>query len=79
MEEMDQKPVKWYFSIPAMIAGYLIVGPFMLPMVWLHPRYSVKMKIALTVAVVILTVILGIVFARALQTIGNYYQLMTGL
>lgn len=47
--------VKWYFSTWAIIGAFLAAGPFALPLVWLHPRYSKATKIAFTVALLALT------------------------
>lgn len=53
--EPPPPPVPWYFSTAAIIIGLGTVGPFALPLVWFHPRYSMTAKIVITVVVGTLT------------------------
>ena len=48
--------VKWYFSTTTVIIAFLFVGPFALPLVWLHPRYKMATKIIVTIVVTGLTI-----------------------
>jgi hypothetical protein len=45
-------------STPAIIVALLTAGPFALPLVWAHPRYSRFIKTVVTVAVLAVTVAL---------------------
>ena len=47
---------KWYHGTGAVIASLVCLGPLALPMVWTNPRFNVKIKVTLTVAVAALTV-----------------------
>ncbi len=71
----DQKDPKWYFKTWSLVASFLCVGPFMLPLVWTNPRFSKKSKIIISVVVVIITIILTKFFVESLKTIGSYYQM----
>ena len=42
---------KWYFSTSVIVIALISVGPFALPLVWLHPLYSRVTKIILTIAI----------------------------
>ena len=48
---------KWYFATPTIVIAILCVGPFALPLVLFHPRYSMTTKIAVSILVVIVTVL----------------------
>jgi hypothetical protein len=48
----------WYYRNSSIFIGFLCVGPLVLPLVWLHPRYSWPMKIVITTLMVVLTWIL---------------------
>jgi len=65
---------KWYYKTPALIAAFVIIGPFALPFLWLNPRYSRNTKIVASVIVIILTIYLCIWTMDALKSINSYYQ-----
>lgn len=48
--------VKWYFSTASVVIAFLVVGPFALPLVWLHPRYKIATKIIVTIVIIGLTI-----------------------
>ena len=48
--------LKWYFTTPIIVIAILSIGPFALPLVWLHPRYSLVVKLAITVLTIAFTV-----------------------
>jgi len=56
LDRPRQPEIKWYFSTTAVVISLLCVGPFALPLVWLHPRYKTATKIIVTIAVIGLTV-----------------------
>jgi hypothetical protein len=47
---------KLYQSNGALLLAFLTVGPFAIPLVWINRRYSLGVKIALTIAMVAITV-----------------------
>ena len=72
---------KWYFSTFALVAGFLTIGPFALPLLWSNPRYGRNTKVIVTgvVAVLtVLTVVLGIMLVRAIRAISEYYGMVFG-
>lgn len=42
---------KWYFSNTAVVVSLLVLGPFALPQVWFHPKYTIVTKLIITVLV----------------------------
>lgn len=44
---------KWYFRNYTLIVGLLMLGPFVLPLVWLNPRFDKKLKIIISVVVTV--------------------------
>ncbi len=54
----DQSWTKWYHSRWAILLALALLGPFALPIVWSHPRYSVATKTVLTLLTLVLTVLL---------------------
>ena len=51
---MDPKP-KWYYSVPAVIVGLLLLGPFSFPILWKSNSFNLFWKILLTVLVLAMT------------------------
>jgi hypothetical protein len=51
-------PVQWYYKTGFILVMIAVVGPFALPMVWKHPRYSRTIKFWTTLGVLALTVAL---------------------
>ncbi|MCX5699653.1 MAG: hypothetical protein NTX01_08335 [Candidatus Omnitrophica bacterium] len=70
----NQNQPKWYFKTWSLVASFLCIGPFMLPLVWANPRFSKKSKIIITVGVLIITYVLTELLVKSLKTISSYYQ-----
>ncbi|RPJ35985.1 MAG: hypothetical protein EHM35_08895 [Planctomycetaceae bacterium] len=49
---------RWYHSRYAVMMSIATLGPFALPILWSNPRYTVRMKVTLTVLTLALTVLL---------------------
>jgi len=68
--EFLEKPTgakkKWYYSTSIVVIALFTLGPLALPLVWLNRRYSVIVKIIVSVAVITLSIIL------CYATIGIY-------
>jgi hypothetical protein len=75
--EFLNKPVgpktKWYFNTSTVVIAILCVGPFALPLVLFHPRYSLTTKIAVSILVVIVTVLcvyyIGHLFSNVMEQV----------
>ena len=61
---------KWYFSTRAVVFALLCLGPFALPLIWLHPRYKIATKLVTTV------IVIGITIGGFLYTMHLYRQLI---
>lgn len=71
---LDKKPqYKWYFKNMSLIITFFCVGPFVLPLIWFNPRFSNRVKLILTIIVIIVTYYIGVVFVNSLKTILQYY------
>ncbi len=77
-EFLDKKPQgKWYFRTQALVIAFLCAGPFVLPLVWLNPNLSRVKKIMITIVVLVITCILWGLTQRSLQSINQYYDLLS--
>ncbi len=68
------RKTKWYFRGSSLLVSFLLTGPFMLPLVWMHPTYSRLKKIVLSLIIIGLTFLLTAAAAAALKPLLKYYQ-----
>lgn len=72
----DNPQGKWYFKSTSLVIGFLLVGPFILPLIWINPGFTGRKKVILTVIVIILSGLLFIMAAGSLKyLVGSYQQL----
>ena len=79
MPEKDEK-VKWYLRpVSVVISLFFILGPFGLPLLYKSPQFSRRLKIILTVSVIIYTsylIFMSLEMARELyKTIKEYKEI----
>ncbi|MDD2679956.1 MAG: hypothetical protein PHO03_04080 [Candidatus Omnitrophica bacterium] len=72
MENKQQE--KWYFRTTSLVVGFLLVGPFVLPLVWSHPRFSKRKKIIISSVVIILSCLLFLAAAYPIKLLNDYYR-----
>lgn len=48
--------VKWYYTNSSIVFAFLLVGPFVLPLILLHPTYKPGTKIILTILIIGITI-----------------------
>ena len=67
---------RWYFKTSILVIAFLCIGPFALPLVWFNPRFSPKVKIIISIIIIILSYYLGLVVSDSLHSIARYYKLI---
>lgn len=76
-ETINRKPYdKWYYKTHVLVISFLCIGPFVLPLVWLNPRFSRKKKIVISIIISIVSYFLALLFVNSLKAINRYYQLI---
>lgn len=74
-EFLDKKPKeKWYYKTSTLAVSFLVIGPLMLPLVWLNPRLKRNSKIIISVIIIIVSYLLGIMLVDSIRKITSYYQ-----
>jgi hypothetical protein len=58
---------KWYHSTLAIVVAFCLVGPFVIPLVWKNPSYSMRTKIIIIAAMIVVTIIATIWFIQILR------------
>lgn len=77
--KQEAKPsVPWFFRNSTIIAGFLFIGPLVLPLVWFNRHYSPLKKLVITVVMLIFTWILVKMFMFSLGGLKEYYKMMQG-
>lgn len=75
-EFLQEKPKsKWYTRTTTIFVGFLLVGPFILPLVWAKPEYSLVKKVVVSAFILFVTLGLVIMTPVILQKILGEYQL----
>jgi len=70
--------MRWYHSKYAVAVSVATLGPFALPMVWSHPRYTIFTKVVLTTLILALTALLIYILAIVLaHLMGQIRQVLT--
>src|SRR3989338_4047014 len=72
------KKSPWYFKTSSLVMGFLFVGPFIIPLLWMNPNYSKAKKIALTGIMLLITFLLLKLVQSSFESISQYYQLIQG-
>ena len=73
---IDKPKDKWYFRTSVLIIAFLCIGPLVLPLVWFNPRFSTKVKIIISVIIVIITSCVAVSLLDSLKAINNYYKII---
>ena len=74
----DKPKSKWYLKTSTLIWGFLVTGPFVIPLVWVNPHFSLTKKIALTTVFVLITLALLKATVHAVVVLKQYYQMLQG-
>ena len=67
---------KWYFKTYWLVLLSLSIGPFMLPLIWMNPRFGQNQKIIISIIIITLTYFLGMIFMKSVFSLYKYYNLM---
>ena len=68
------KKSKWYFKSWSLLVSFCVAGPFMLPLVWFHPKMGRMAKIVWTIIILVLTFFMLRVLMGLLQQVKQSYD-----
>ena len=71
-------PEKWYFKTSTLVIAILSIGPLALPLAWFNPRFSLKAKVIISVATIVVTYASIILIQQSLKQITVSYQQIFG-
>lgn len=75
----QKKKVPFYLKPGWIVTAVLCIGPFAIPLFWLHPNFTLRKKIVWTAVVLILTWALCLLMEKSVQSIGEYYGILDQL
>jgi len=73
-EMLNKIKGKWYFSTATFVTALLCVGPFALPLLWFNTRPTLKQKVVISIAVIVLTYFLIVMLTKSVNTLKTYYR-----
>ena len=66
---------KWYYNVWfVLLMLFFVLGPFGLPLVWKHPKFSGAVKVTLTVVMIVYTGWLLKLTLDAVHTVGVHLE-----
>ena len=71
---LKKKQTKWYQSTSLIILALLTIGPFALPLIWIHPKYKMPLKIGATIGILLLTIAFSYATAAAYNSLLKQIQ-----
>jgi len=71
--------VPWFFRGGSLILAFCVVGPFMLPLIWIHPKMSRNKKTLYTLLVCVISAVTLLAVSRSISSITEYYRLLESL
>ncbi len=66
----------WYYRTTFIVLMLASVGPFVLPLIWLHPQMKTVTKYLITALVIILTVALTFGTMESLRVLKEFYRML---
>ena len=65
----------WYFRTSFIVIAFCCVGPLALPLIWFRPRTPKAWKVALTILILLFSVLLFFGLWAAFENLKQYYEL----
>ena len=69
----------WYCQPGWLTTAVLCLGPFAIPLFWLHPNFSLRKKLIWTVVILLITWGAWIVMQQSIQSIRDFYGILEQL
>ena len=73
---LSEQKIPWYFRKSFIIIAFCVVGPLVLPLIWLRPQTTRAWKIGLTLAIVVLSWILYRITVESMRILEEHYKLL---
>jgi hypothetical protein len=74
LEKPDKEELQWYYRAWVIVIAILCFGPLGLFPLWFRPRTKMWVKVAVSVAVIALTILMIQQTAKVYEKILDYYK-----
>lgn len=71
-----KKKVPFYLKPGWLVTAVICVGPFAIPLFWIHPDWDRRKKIIWTVVILILSLTTWALMKQSVQSIEDYYGIL---
>lgn len=71
-----KEEIRWYFKTYWLVIAFLCVGPIALPLLWINPRFSKRVKVIATIIILVVSYFFIIATIKSLKTVSGYYKLI---
>ncbi|MDD3374819.1 MAG: zinc ribbon domain-containing protein [Candidatus Omnitrophica bacterium] len=71
-----EEKTAWYLKPSILVLGFLTVGPLMLPLVWINPKYDQKKKFIITIVILLITYFAFKIMAHSVQQLQEHYKVL---
>ena len=68
--------IPWYFKPAMLFVAFLVVGPLMLPLLWVNPHLDRRSKLVWTITISLVSFILIWATMKAISTLVEYYKMI---
>ena len=78
-DSYQSEPVKktpWYSRTSSWVVGFLFVGPLILPVIWMNPKYSNLKKTVITIILLLITWGIIKIMMVSVNNISKYYNVL---
>jgi len=58
----------------AILGGFLLTGPLVIPLIWMNKKYSLSKKIILTSIIILVSVVLVVILWKLVAAFVGYYK-----
>jgi len=68
--------VAWYYKPMSIVIGFVCFGPFVLPLVWMHPKWTPGKKLLVSLFIIVISIILIKAAFISFKNIMDCYRLI---
>ena len=66
----------WLYTTATLVIFFMMVGPFVLPLVWVNPNYSQKKKLIVSLIIIVVSWLIYLVLQACFASIRQYYSII---
>jgi hypothetical protein len=76
-DKTHQPKIKWHHKTSTIVFLFLLIGPLVLPLIWINPRYKIATKIILTIILGVITYFMVSILGKSIIFLKQYYEALS--